>query len=226
MAGRSHPFEECIMPLCCLRCLLCLQSQSLRFGVLAGVLMCGCSFGPSRVEVPQLDPAEAASAAVEQYDTDKDQNISQSESSACPGLAGSFKLYDANQDGQVSKAEIQSRLEAMLGSGIGRMPCMLVVYAGDSNNPIEGAKVRVVPESFLGGAIQRGEGVTNPNGIAKPVTVDAPPGLPGIELGLYRVQITHDSLKIPARYNTQTELGFELSPLERNRDTFEFRLKI
>jgi hypothetical protein len=103
---------------------------------------------------------------------------------------------------------------------------MCVVYANDSDHPIEGAKVRVVPESFLSEAIQPGEGVTNHRGIAKPVTVDAPPGLPGIELGLYRVQITHDSLKIPARYNEATELGFELSPLERNRDTFEFRLKL
>ena len=198
----------------------------LRCGILSGVLVCGCSFRPGRVEVPQIDPAGAASAAVEQYDADKDQSISQSESAACPALAGSFKLYDADHDGLISEAEIQSRLEAMLGSGIGRMPCMIVVYAGDSDRPIEGAKVRVVPESFLDEAIQPGEGVTNDRGIAKPVTIDAPPGLPGIEFGLYRVQVTHDSLKIPARYNTETELGFELSPLERNRDTFEFRLKL
>ena len=63
--------------------------------------------------------------------------------------------------------------------------------------------------------------MTNHRGIAKPVTIDAPPGLPGIEFGLYRVQITHDSRGIPSRYNSKTELGFELSPLERNRDTFE-----
>ena len=200
--------------------------QLLRFGVFSGVLVCGCSFRPSRVEVPQIDPAQAAAAAAEQYDSDGDQNISESESPACPALAGSFKLYDADHNGLVSKAEIQSRLEAMLGSGIGRMPCMCVVYAGDSDRPIVGARVRVVPEPFLGGAIQPGEGVTNQRGIAKPVTIDAPPGLPGIEFGLYRVQITHDRLKIPARYNTKTELGFELSPLERNRDTFEFRLKL
>jgi hypothetical protein len=198
----------------------------LRFGFLAGVLVCGCSFGPSRVDVPQIDAAQAAAAAVEQYDSDKDQNISQSESATFPALAGSFKLYDTNRDGLISKAEIESRLTAMLGSGIGRMPCMVVVFAGDSDRRIEGAKVRVVPESFLEGAIQPGEGMTNHNGIAKPVTVDAPPGLPGIEFGMYRVEITHDSQTIPARYNSKTELGFELSPLERNRDTFEFRLKL
>ena len=74
--------------------------------------------------------------------------------------------------------------------------------------------------------MQPGEGVTNDRGVAKPVTVGAPPGLPGIEFGQYRVQITHDRLKIPARYNEATELGFELSPLERKRDTFTFRLKL
>jgi hypothetical protein len=200
--------------------------QLLRCGVLSGVLVCGCSFAPSRVEVPQIDPAQAAAAAIEQYDSDGDQNISQSEALACPALTGSFKLYDADHNGMVSEAEVESRLDAMLGSGIGRMPCMCVVYAGDSDRPIEGARVRVVPEPFLAEAIQTGEGVTNRSGIAKPVTVDAPPGLPGIEFGLYRVQVTHDRLKIPARYNTETELGFELSPLERNRDTFEFRLTL
>lgn len=200
--------------------------QLLRSGVLPAMLLCGCSFRPSRVEVPQIEPAQAASAAVEQYDSDGDQNISPSESAACPALAGSFKLYDSDHDGLVSQAEVQSRLEAMLGTGIGRMPCMVIVYAGDSDRPIEGATVRVVPEPFLAEAIQPGEGVTNHRGIAKPVTIDAPPGLPGIEFGLYRVLITHDSLQIPARYNTATELGFELSPLERNRDTFEFRLKL
>jgi hypothetical protein len=190
------------------------------------VLVCGCSSGPARVEVPRIDPAQAASAAVELYDSDNDQNISQSESTACPALAGSFKLYDTNKDGLVSKGEIESRLSAMLATGIGRMPCMCIVYAGDSMNPIEGAKVRVVPESFVADSIQPGEGVTNHRGIAKPVTLDAPPGLPGIEFGQYRVHITHDRLNIPARYNSKTELGFELSPLERNRDTFEFRLKL
>ncbi len=145
------------------QCISRRPGQHLRFGVLAGVLICGCSFGPSRVEVPELDPAEAASAAVEEYDSDKDQSISQSESSACPAIAGSFKLYDANQDGLVSQAEVQSRLEAMLGAGIGRMPCMCVVYAGDSDRPIEGAKVRVVPEPFLERRYPAGRGCDQPS---------------------------------------------------------------
>src|SRR5262245_46272774 len=111
--------------------------QLLRFGVPSAILVCGCSFGPNRVEVPRIDPAQAASAAVEKYDSDNDQNISESEALACPALTGSFKLYDANHDGLVSKAELESRLTAMLSTGIGRMPCMCVVYDGDSNRPIE-----------------------------------------------------------------------------------------
>ncbi len=189
-------------------------------------VLCGCRFGPNRVDVPQIDPSTAASAAIEQYDSDGDQSISKSESVACPALNGSFELYDANEDGQLSQVEVQSRLEAMLGSGIGRMPFMCIVYANNRDHPIEGARVQLVPESFLADAIQAGEGTTNHRGIAKPCTLNAPPGLPGIEFGLYRVLITHNELEIPAKYNTETELGFELSPLERNRDTAEFRLNL
>ncbi len=188
------------------------------------LLMSGCRFGPARVDVPGIDAASAAAAAIGEYDADRDDNISQEECRACPSLNGSFELYDANSDSVLSRDEIETRLQKMLSSGIGRMPCMIIVHAG--GRPLVGARVELVPESFLGGALQSGSGVTNDRGIAKPVTINAPPGLPGIEFGLYRVRITHDDVQIPAKYNTETELGFELSPIERDRDTAEFRLKL
>ena len=86
--------------------------------------------------------------------------------------------------------------------------------------------MELVPESFLGDTLQPGEGTTNDRGMAKPVTVGAPAGLPGVEFGIYRVRITHPEIDIPARYNLETELGLELSPLERDRDTTEFHLKL
>ena len=49
---------------------------------------------------------------------------------------------------------------------------------------------------------------------------------PEIELGIYRVGITHDDVETPAKYNTETELGFELSPIEFDRDTADFCLKL
>ena len=184
----------------------------------------GCRFGPPRVDVPGIDPERASAEAVKLYDSDQDQSISREESLACPALEVSFDLYDANTDDMLSEAEIASRLQAMLDTGIGRMPCMCVVYA--NGNPVVGANVQMTPEPFLEGVIQPGHGTTNERGIAKPVTVDAPPGLPGVEFGLYRVSITHDEFEIPAKYNTETELGFELSPIERDRDTAQFQLKL
>jgi len=188
------------------------------------LLMGGCSFGPGTVEPPNIDAASVAAAAIEKYDTDRDKNISKEECRACPSLNGSFELYDSNGDAMLSPGEIEKRLQAMLNLKIGRMPCICIVYVG--GRPLVGARVELVPESFLDGAVQSGGGVTNGRGVAKPDTVNAPPGLPGVEFGLYRVRITHDDVKIPAKYNTETELGFELSPIERDRDTAIFRLKL
>jgi hypothetical protein len=41
-----------------------------------------------------------------------------------------------------------------------------------------------------------------------------PKGAPQIELmqpGLYRIEVTHPSRKIPAKYNTETTLGIEIT---------------
>jgi len=131
-------------------------------------------------------------------------------------MPGSFELYDANSDGVLSRDEIETGLQEMLSSGIGQMPCICILS-------MLAVACLLQPEYFLGGAIQSGSGVTNDRGIAKSVTINAPPG---IELGLCRARITHDDVEIPAKYNTETELGFELSPIERDRDTAIFRLKL
>jgi hypothetical protein len=184
----------------------------------------GCHFQPPRVATPGIDPQAAASAAIAQYDTDQDLQLSSTELESCPGLRQSADLYDVDGDGRLSQAEIAARLQAMLQSGIGRMPCMCVLTA--NRRPLVGAKVDLDPEPFLQGAIQPASGTTNDRGVAKPVTHGAPPGLPGIEFGLYRVRVTHPERDIPARYDAESELGFELSPLERDRDTAVFDLRL
>jgi hypothetical protein len=87
------------------------------------------------------------------------------------------------------------------------------------------ADVELIPEDCFAGAIQSARGKTNRKGVAKPVTVDAPPGLPGVQFGLYRVRISHAEREIPSQYNQSTTLGCELSPLERDGDQAEFRIR-
>ena len=80
--------------------------------------------------------------------------------------------------------------------------------------PLVGAKVRLVPESFLGSALQPGEGTTDERGIA---IVSTPPryaaDVPGLSPGFYRVEITKEGDSIPAKYNTATTLGLEIGPM-------------
>jgi hypothetical protein len=37
------------------------------------------------------------------------------------------------------------------------------------------------------------------------------PKMPLVQPGLYRVEITHPTAKIPAKYNTQSSLGIEIT---------------
>ena len=83
----------------------------------------------------------------------------------------------------------------------------------DANGkPLAGAKVVFAPEKFLGGTIPSGSGTTNAKGYAQ---VSCPPAtnpaIPGLAPGFYRVEITKDGEKIPAKYNAETTLGVEVA---------------
>ena len=43
--------------------------------------------------------------------------------------------------------------------------------------------------------------------------------------GLYAVRITHPTVDIPAKYNTETELFVELSPMDMQNETPTFNIK-
>jgi hypothetical protein len=81
-------------------------------------------------------------------------------------------------------------------------------------SPLAGATVKFVPEKFLGEEIQTAEGITDQSGTASLSipTEDLPKELrrvPAMRAGIYRVEITHPTKKIPPKYNTETELGFD-----------------
>jgi hypothetical protein len=170
-----------------------------------------------------MSPEAVAACLLQQYDKDQSGELSADECVACPALAASLSRYDANRDGSLSGDEIQTRLAAMLASRVGRMPCQITVYLG--GRLLAGASVELIPEECLRDAVSPAAAATNDKGVAKPVTVGAPPGLPGAQFGLYRIAITHPELPLPSRYNSETELGMELSPLERESDKAEFHLK-
>lgn len=162
---------------------------------------------------PTVDPVAAAAAAIAEYDTDSDGSISKDEAkaSAMDPKAG----WDADEDGAISESEIVERLEMYeaMKPGIQSLTCT-VVFRG---RPLRDADVVFEPEAFLGGAIEVATGTTDGNGIAELVIEEVlkeDPMLRGIRAALYKVRVTHPEVEIGAKYNDETTLFFELSPMD------------
>ena len=179
------------------------------------LVVVGCSGGPAALEAPDLDPADAAQGAIALYDKDGDGKLSSEELQACPGILVSLELYDQDGDGFVSQEEIAQRLQKYVDGKV----TLARVSARVSLNkkPLADATVRFIPESYLGEAIKPASGVTRKRGsatmaVAKEDLPEEMHGILGIHPGTYRVEITDPDGKVPAKYNTETTLGYETTP--------------
>jgi hypothetical protein len=168
--------------------------------------------GCGGVKAYRVDPVAASKAAMEQYDKDGDGLLDQTELKACPALLREIRAYDSSKDKKLSADEIGAVIKDMYDQGAGMT--FLSCSVSLDGSPLSGATVRFIPEAFLGAEIKEAKGVTNAAGTA---ALGLPPEeLPKqlrrhnlMRVGIYRVEITHPSKKIPAKYNTDTELGFE-----------------
>ena len=110
----------------------------------------------------------------------------------------------------IDAGEVTALVEAWQESKLGRTSLMCRVVKG--GQPLEGATVTFVPEKFLGANIQPASGVTNASGTAMlSIELSEPTDPPGVAPGLYRVEITKEGANIPAKYNSQTIYGQEVS---------------
>jgi hypothetical protein len=185
----------------------------------------GCSGGPERIKPPRIDPSSAAGQAMELYDKDHDGKLNQAELGACPGVLVSLDRYDTNRDKMIDQEEFSTRLAQLLKNRTGatQLACN-VSYQG---KPLVGATVVLEPEAYLGNDIQPAEGITTNAGIAD---VGMPPekapaalqAMKLIQYGTFKVRITHPTINVPAKYNTETTLGYETIPGE---PTVNFVLK-
>jgi hypothetical protein len=99
--------------------------------------------------------------------------------------------------------------------------------------PLTGALVTFEPEEFLGDDIRAASGEVAATGLAMlSIPKESRPRADypaGVQLGLYKVKITlpGDEQRIPARYNTHTTLGQEVSyddpSILNNRVRFELK---
>ena len=195
--------------------------------VVAADALLGCSRGPTAIRVPPIQPEAAAEGALLLYDKNGDGLLSADELASCPALVDALKNHiDKNNDQRLSKEELTERFAMWAHGGVGLSYLICRVTVG--GRPLAGAQVKLVPESFFGDVIQPAEGTTGSSGSAR-LAIDKS-NLPsdlqsfrGVQQGLYRVEITHQSVNIPAKYNTDTTLGVEVS-FESGRNVVSFNL--
>jgi len=185
-----------------------------------------CVYRPPRVEMEGLNPSAISAAAIEQYDGDGDGALSKAELAKCPGMLKAIDLYDLNGDGVVAAAEIADRINLWREHKTASMSVSCGVTL--NGKPLDGGTVEFVPEEFFGdglhpasGEIQGGYALVfvDPN-LLPPDQAD----LQGVHPGIYQVKITHPTIKIPAKYNTETTLGQEVALDNPEMETLQFDL--
>jgi hypothetical protein len=195
-----------------------LHGSLLFVGLMMMFWLAGCDRKPDRAEVPTLDPAAIASGAMAAYDTNSDGSVAGEELEKAASITDhaelTVKMIDKNGDGQISKEEVQNRVQEWIDSKVGILSFHCLVKL--DGKPLEGATVKYVPESFMGGAVEEATGTTDETGaavlaIAQEKLPSHLKGINGMRSGFYKVQITHPTTSIPAKYNTETILGHEVA---------------
>jgi hypothetical protein len=194
----------------------------------------GCSGSPQRIEGPAFDPVGSAAKAMEIYDKDGDGLIAEEELEAAVSLKAAIKNLDKDKDGKISSEEISNRISSWQSQRIGLMLFQCSVTMDGS--PLSGVKIKFEPEEILGDIIRGAEATTNMVGTAIPfIPLDQQDGQnqpTGMDPGLYKVRfslIVDGKETIPARYNTETIIGQEVSEddpaISNNRVQYNLKSK-
>ena len=166
---------------------------------------------PARIEAPDWDPDQSADQAITDLDRDGDGLLSMEELTAAPGLKYNAKGLDAegDNDGKLSRDEIYARVKLYQDSrtGLKAFSCSVIL----DKRPLSGATVRLVPEPFLGNALEPNEGISDRGGQVRFQAEGFNMSL--AKIGMYKVEITSTNVKIPATYNSATTLGLEIPPV-------------
>jgi hypothetical protein len=188
------------------------------------LLTAGCSSGGGAGTV-QFSPRDATDQALAEYDANKDGALDAKELEACPGMLSALKRADKNGDGRLTADEITDRLTLFQQQG---MQADVSVAATLDGRPLVGATVTLVPEKFMGPSVKPATAVTDNEGTGFFKTEGSE--YVQVALGYYRVQVSKNvqgKEVIPAKYNTQTVLGQEISPdVEGRGSTNTVRLRL
>ena len=187
----------------------------LTVGCLLALLLLGCSSKPARVRPPKFDVQQSADLIMAEFDSNGDGVLTKSEAFA--GIVSDWGTYDTDSDGKITVEEIARRFREWRDSDTGLMNIRCEVTW--NGTPLTEAVVEMEPLPMLGDNFFSARGTTDRYGFAFVNVEEAPASLAGtfgMQLGLYTVRITHPTVSIPEKYNTQTTLGVDLSPADAN----------
>ena len=110
--------------------------------------------------------------------------------------------------------EIRAGIEEWKQNAVGPRQVPFTVTL--NGRPLAGATVRLVPASFFGSELKGASAESGPTAAGywqcRPRTCPSTLlKLALVQAGLYRVEITHPSVKVPAKYNTESNLGIEIT---------------
>lgn len=183
----------------------------------------GCGRGPARIKAPDWDPSGLADNILSALDKNADGAIDAEELLASPGLTAGAKLIDDDNDGKLTREELEARFEKYQKSRAGVVPTTyLVTYRG---RPVADATVDFIPETWQDETIEPARGTSDGSGYVSPLIDN--PALPGIRVGFYRVKVTSPQVKIPEKYaSDQSPLGVNVSTGDPNSGYADKRLTL
>jgi hypothetical protein len=169
------------------------------------------------VAAPKLDPGQSAAEAIRLYDENGDGEIGGEELTKCPSLMDkktneALAQIDKDGNGAVSEEEIADRIRFFTETKLGSTS--LACQFRWRGQPLQGATVTFVPEPFMKDFIQPASGSTGINGMA---SLSRGEGIDnsGITVGFYKIEVSKQDASgkelLPAKYNTETTLGQEVT---------------
>jgi hypothetical protein len=182
---------------------------------LAYLLLVLATIGCSRSAAQRngtFDATAAATKALEQYDRNKDHQLSAQELKSSAALSASAERIDKNRDGSLSESEIRDRFrthESMAGKFLFQVSVSL------KDKPLADAAVTFTPELFMGEGLQSYVGTTGAHGTCSLNGSEFK--TLGVPNGFYQVRV------IQADHGIDVVRGVEIAN-DITRDTVEIAL--
>jgi hypothetical protein len=181
------------------------------------------------VPLASIDGEESAARAVDEFDQNSDRSLGAEELKACPSLEAAIGAYDTDGNKALSEAEIAAGIGLWSKRAVGAIPLPFAVTL--DGRPLPGAVVKLIPEPFVGDSLKPAGGQADETGggMLNMAAEDRPANVPAqlavVQPGLYRVEITHPTRKIPEKYNVKTTLGVESSAAGQTTSGVTWALK-